>query len=157
MSQGGDGAAAPRPPARRAEVRAIGWSLLCGFLMWVGEALVGTVPLAAHEIVARFSGNAERPSGSDPIPEVCILAVVIAGLSVISLLRFGPRERPHRTTPVTYVMMIVSLAALISGGAMYGLAVMDMAHGETDLAVKALALALGSSLVLALERATQDA
>jgi hypothetical protein len=157
MSTAADDAALAIPPSWRARLGAIGWSLLCGFVMWLGEALIGVVPLGAHELVARFTASAERPSGKDLLPEMCILAVVVAGLNVVSVLRFGPHERRHRMTPVTFVMMIVSLAALMSGATMYGLAAMDLAQGQTDLAYKAWAAALGSSFVMAMERAIIDA
>ncbi len=154
MSHGGEGpAAVPPPPPRRAGLRAIGWSALCGLLIWVGEVVIGAVPLAAHERVARFTEGTE----SDPIPEVCILAVVISGLSVVSLARFGPHVRPFRHTPFMFVMLLVSVITLMSGAVMYGLAVMKLDRGHTELAYMAVGTALLTSFLVALEKAIRDA
>jgi hypothetical protein len=150
MSQGGHEPDGVPPPLPGGGWRTIGQSLLYGLLLWLGEAMIGVVPLGAHELVLRFSGDAGSSAEASLIPEVCILAVVISGLSVVSLLRFGPHGRGRQLDWPEYIMALASLVALIAGAVMYGLAAMKMNHGQTSLAVIALVGALFSSLAIAL-------
>ena len=123
-----------------------------GFLLWLGEAVIGVLPLAAVQLVSRFNGTPV----ADPIAEKCILAVVIAGLSLLSLFRFGPHGRRHRVSVFAYLLALVALLTLLAGGIMYGLAVTEAAKGDTDLASFNLKVALAASLLLALEAAILD-
>lgn len=139
----------PAPlPGRVARLLAIGRRMLDGLLLWMGEAVIGVVPLLAHEVVARF-GKVELAGRT---PEECILAVVISGLALLSLVRFGPRHRREALTRLTYQMGLISLLALVAGAVMYGLAEMGLG-GDSRLAHWALAAAFASSLVIALEEA----
>ncbi len=143
----------PRPVSWRARARAVARGVAAGLLLWAGEAVIGVLPLGAVEIVTRFTGVTAPP----PIAEACILAVVISGLSLLSLLRFGPHQRAHRMTPVSYSLALVSVLTLMAGGLMYGLAATENAHGATGLAYLDLWSALASSFLLALETAILEA
>jgi hypothetical protein len=157
MANGGQGIGAAAQPASRRALLAIGLSIVRGLVLWIGELVIACVPLAAHEIVADFSGEVEPPAGFDPIPEICILAVVISGLSVVSLARFGSGERVFRHTPFSFIMLLLSVFSLMSGAVMYGLAVMRLDHGQTGLAYWATTTALLSSFLIALEKAIREA
>jgi drug/metabolite transporter (DMT)-like permease len=143
----------PRPPSWHTRAWAVIRSVAAGLMLWLGEAVIGVLPLGAVELVGRFRGS-PVPA---PIAEVCILSVVISGLSLLPLLRFGPHQRPHRMTAVSYILALITLVALMAGALMYGLAVTDIAHGDTGLAYLDLKVALAASLLLALEAAILDA
>jgi hypothetical protein len=83
-----------------------------GFAQWIGEALIGLIPLILYVIVNKYSslpviaicsGSAynaltKQYVGCEALPEsaspeICILAVVISGLAVLSVVPFGRRQR----------------------------------------------------------------
>jgi len=84
------------------------WAGLHGVGQWVGEAVIGLIPLAIFEGVHRYSSLpiAATCPKQDPNPytkvltnctalienssqEVCILAIVISGLAVLSVVPLG--------------------------------------------------------------------
>ena len=139
----------------RSKLRRIAWSSLCGVLVWAGEAVVGVVPLGAHEVVA---GHAKlMPDAGAPVAEVCILSVVTSGLSLTSLLRFGPHKRTVEMTPFTYVMGIISMICLMVGALMYGLAATANGRDDDSSIYFVLYVALVSSFSMALEKSILEA
>jgi hypothetical protein len=156
MSEGGHHAEATATPATGRAALAIGKSVLHGAILWLAEVAIACVPLTAHEIVAEFSGGAEPSGRFDPIPEICILAVVISGLSIVSLARFGAHE-PAKHTPFTFIMLLPSVFSLMSGAVMYGLAAMGLDHGRTSLAYWAVSASLLTSFLITLEKSVREA
>lgn len=91
---------------------------------WLGEAVVGLIPLLAYLAIHQFGhlpvasvcqglDGAGSPTGCIQLaetvaPEVCILAVVISGLSVISVAR-------RESTIWTYLLVLFAVIALILG------------------------------------------
>src|ERR1700690_1871463 len=88
---------APRPPPR-----AVWEAMFDAFVHWAGEAAIGLIPLLAHEVVAGFG----KAPTTNVTPELCILTVVISGLAIFSLLRFGPHQRRLKLTALTYLMAL---------------------------------------------------
>jgi hypothetical protein len=146
---------------------------LRGLGQWIGEAVIGLIPLIVYELVHRFSNlplaatcppQAITPNqplvNCTPVietasQEICILAVVISGLAVLSIV---PLSQEHqRTTIWTRLLILLAVLALMVGSLFYGL---FTAHLERDADVMvyfALAVALVSSLCLSIERAIMAA
>lgn len=154
--EGGHDTEATAAPATGRAAWAIGQSVLHGTIVWLAEVAIACVPLTAHEIVAEFSRGAEPSGRFDPIPEICIFAVVISGLSIVSLARFGAHE-PAKHTPLTFLMLLSSVFSLVSGAVMYGLAVMGLDHGRTGLAYWAVTASLLTSFLITLRKSVREA
>ncbi len=137
----------------RVRLPALCRSVAARLLLWAGENVIALLPLGAAVLIPRFSGHPVP----EPVPEVCILAVVNSGLSLLPLLRFGPHQRVHRMTPISYTLALASLLTLMAGGMMYGLAVTENAHGDTGLAYLNLTVSEASSFLLAIEIAILEA
>ncbi|WP_158808478.1 hypothetical protein [Beijerinckia sp. L45] len=138
-------------------------------LRWLGEAVVGLVPLMAFKILQIFSQPTihlylcpvDKPIGpgfcqlfgEDASQEVCILTVVISGLALWSLLKVasGPSREP--ITPLTQVQVILSVLSLLSGAMLYALYGAHIAKDADRFSYIILAVALMSSLFIAIERA----
>lgn len=74
----------------------------------------------------------------------------------MSLARFDSRQqRTH--TPYTFVMFLLSVFPLMAGAVMYGLAVMGLDRGRTDLAYWDVTEALLNSFLIALEKSVREA
>ena len=125
-------------------------SLACGLLIWAGEAIVGIVPLGAHKVVAQHSKAATGLD--DPTAEVCILTVVISGLSLMSAFKFKPDKNSIKMTPMTYFFVVLALLALIVGAIMYGIVVTHLGKDGDDYIYNILYIALGASFFMAAEK-----
>jgi hypothetical protein len=140
---------------------------LHGFVQWMGEAAIGLIPWAVWFATHRFAilptlatcGTNEAglyncvPVVESPSPEICILAVVISGLAVLSVGRLG-RQRERQFTVFTYILMTLALLSLIFGSLFYALFTAHMAKNAADtITYGILAVALLSSVSLALEGA----
>jgi hypothetical protein len=144
-----------------------------GLIQWVGEAAVGLIPWLAYMLTHNFSMSiyvtalcSPRVLDSDfasfhancvqltdsPIPEICILAVVISGLSLLSIGQFAPgRPRPPRTA-LTYLMLILAIGSLLAGAIFYALITAHLEGvGLEKWSYLVLSVALISSLTLALQ------
>jgi hypothetical protein len=144
-----------------------------GLVQWACEAVVGLIPLGAYalahgsddgrvitalcnHVVLDGAYNAFSTycvqTPESPLQEICVLAVVISGLSLISIAQFSPSRRQPPRTPVTLLMSALAVGSLVAGGILYG---QITAHrGVIDEWVyAALAIALISSLILAIQEA----
>ena len=146
-----------------------------GLVQWIGEAVVGLMPWLAYSLTHDFPRtkvyltalcNTDvlenqftvfskycRELPDSVIPEICILAVVISGLSVLS---FGPGRRKSRT-PFALLMMIFALVSFFVGGVFYALVTSHLVEIEPRWAYAALFVALGSSFLLSMQEAVLHA
>ena len=95
----------------------VGSKIVEACIVWLFEALVGLIPLGAHYFIHIVATIAERPAlclpdlhgchlvSDAPYAEICILAVVIAGISVIGSLGFGHHFRRSELTRLTYALI----------------------------------------------------
>src|SRR5262245_305605 len=112
-----------------------------GLVQWVCEAVVGLIPLGAYVLAHgaddgriitalcnqrvldnaynAFSAHCAQVAES-PLQEICVLAVVISGLSLISIAQFSPSRRQSPRTPVTLLMSALAIGSLVAGGIFYG-------------------------------------
>jgi hypothetical protein len=145
---------------------------LRGILQWIAEAIIGVIPLIVFVFVHQFSSlpitavcSREESAASGllsdckqiletPSQEICILAVVISGLAVLSVV---PQIRPQsrHVTWFTRMLVLAAMLSLIFGSLSYGLftAHLDKNADAVTYYILALALALLSSLFLSLEGA----
>jgi hypothetical protein len=144
-------------------------------VQWAGEAFIGLIPYIAFVVLHKYSRQhlmtalcpAQTPSPANGIvfnclplqedasQEICILAVVISGLALLSIVPL--RERPRPITPFTYVLMLLLIGSLIFGAIFYGLFATHNDQGAEAITYLVLFTALGSSLVLTLDGAIIDA
>lgn len=142
---------------------------LYGFAQWLGEAVIGIIPLFMYELVHRYSKRpitATCPDQNTAInqlyfgcskivesasQEICILAVVISGLAVLSISPIGNRER--RRTVFTRLLLLLAVISLIVGSLFYAFYTAHLDHDADAITYYVLAVALISSLCLALEDA----
>jgi hypothetical protein len=144
-----------------------------GFVQWVGEAFVGLIPLAAYSVAhwvskpvyltalcsqavtqqyAQFAPNCVQLA-DNPHQEICILAVVISGLSVLSIAQFAPGRRRSPRTAFTYLMMMFSILALAFGALFYALITVHLDKDIAPWSITVLGVALASSFFLAMQEA----
>lgn len=155
------------PP--RSANRPLAWRLftagLSALVLWSGEALVGLVPLLGHLVVANFSTHlvylAYCQAGTKtclevtetlPVAEINIISVVTCGLGILSLVKFGPTSRSHRT-PMTYLAGIAALGLLIFASFLYALTSAGIGAGSSVVTIWVLVFSLLVSFYLALEDA----
>jgi hypothetical protein len=142
-----------------------------GCVLWAGEAVVGLIPLAAYVFAHGFARrgylNAICGSGAleqwarfadhcleypdSPLQEICVLSVVISGLSLLSIGQFSPGRRVSPRTALTYLMQTLAILSLLAGRIFYGLITAHLNDGHDDWAYAALVVALVSSFVLAIQ------
>jgi hypothetical protein len=147
---------------------------LHGFVQWIGEAFIGLIPYIVFVAVHRYSSlpiTATCPKQApNPITgqvfsctplhenasqEICILAVVISGLALLSV---APIRQPSRPITVfTYLLILLAIGSLIFGALFYALFTAHLDQDADAITYLVLATALGSSLFLALEGAIIDA
>lgn len=143
------------------------------FVQWLGETCVGLIPLLAYEVMHTYATTPSPPMVCPPqqgpyllnchpladnvSQEVCILTVVISGLAVLSLANLGPRRRQAPNTVWTYLLIVITIMALISGALLYAVFGVRIDKGADTVTLLVLAIALASSLFLALEGAILDA
>jgi hypothetical protein len=147
---------------------------LYGLGQWLGEAVIGLIPLALFEVAHRYSTGpvtAICPEQKAPLAfgylsgctrltetpsqEICILAVVISGLAILSTHVPGPGGRP--TTIFTRLLVVAALLALIFGSLLYAFYTVHLDKNADELTYIALYVALLSSFFLAIEGAMLSA
>ncbi len=153
---------------KRGPWRKVGNVCLSSFVLWAGEAAIGLVPLLTHFTVSTFSNrmvvaahcrNFEVPlehccvAANTPYAEMNILAVVISGLGLLSLIQFGPRGRRALFTPMTFLAAISSIGLLIVGSLLYALTASGISAGSENVTYEVLGLAMAVSFYLNLEEA----
>jgi hypothetical protein len=141
-----------------------------GFAQWIGEALIGLIPWILYvsvnkysslPIIAICSGSAynaytKQYAGCTALPEsaspeICILAVVISGLAVLSVVPFGRRQR--EITIWTRLLVLLAILALIFGSLFYALFTAHLDRDADTMVYIVLLVALVSSLCLSIEGA----
>jgi hypothetical protein len=147
-------------PRRMAVVHGLG--------QWLGEAAIGIIPWVVYEMVHRYAdlpliaACPKQPGSSTPLndctriadsasQEICILAVVISGLAVLSVVPLG-EQRKRPITVWTRLLVLFAVVALIFGSLFYGLFTAHLDRGADAITYYFLAIALLSSLCLSIEK-----
>lgn len=138
------------------------------FLVWCGEAFVGLIPLLAHYGIAAAATRTEfealctsdvkncHLTSDTPFAEICIVAVVTAGVSAVASLGYGHHMRTTPPNGITFLLLLLSLAACIVGVGMYVVSTIGILNSSVGWATWAtLIAALVASLFLSLERAVR--
>jgi hypothetical protein len=147
---------------------------LHGLLQWIGEAVIGLIPLIVFEAVHSFSrlpvtgicslGSLDQaknlymaciPAPEGASQEICILAVVISGLAVLSVIPITSRQRP--ITVWTRPLVLVALISLVFGSLFYAMYSAHLDKSADTISSIVLVAALISSLFLAIEGAILEA
>ncbi|MHB8885814.1 MAG: hypothetical protein ACYC5H_12205 [Methylovirgula sp.] len=144
-----------------------------GIIQWAGETLIGLIPLAAYEITRNFSAptaklmscplsetvylSACSPLVESASQEMCILTVVISGLSLLSIARIGFDGNHAQITTFTRLLMIFAIASLVAGALLYAFYSAHIDHSANNFTISVLAMALVSSFFISLERAILEA
>lgn len=85
-------------------------------MMWIGDTVVGMIPLLAHWFTFTFSDIA-------PIsvqPEACILTVVTSGLAINAIFSLAFEKKTSRVVSrITYFAFFMALFSLIGGLILY--------------------------------------
>jgi hypothetical protein len=137
--------------AERLGSHTLGRDVRDALFVWSGEAFVGMLPLLTHLIAGRYSTIPTTASEPQFQAEICILAVVTSGLSMLALLPFGPKARIAGFTPFTYWLFLVTLGSLIFSTMLYVFFLAEI-NRRTDLVTWAtLATALFGSFGLTME------
>jgi len=142
-----------------------------GIGQWLGEAAIGLIPLFVYELVHRYSSlpmtatctkavvQAYMPPQLNCTPivesssqEVCILAVVISGLAVLSVVPLG-HKNARKITGWTRILILFAVIALITGSLFYALFTAHLDRDATTVTYYVLAMALLSSFFLSVEGA----
>jgi hypothetical protein len=148
----------------------IGRAVLSAAIVSAGEAAVGLIPLMSHLVVANFSrpvlvqyvcAGAYKDMNDChlitvdklPLAEMDILAVVISGLGLITLFRFGETRRQVRFTPMTYLTAIAGVGLLILGSLLYSFSSAGISANDSTVTIVVLILSVVVSFYLALEEA----
>jgi hypothetical protein len=145
-----------------------------GFAQWIGEAVIGLIPWIVYVYVNTYSdvpitGLCSKqsfnqynktymscaPLSQSASQEICILAVVISGLAVLSVVTLGARHRP--ITIWTRLLTLMAILALIFGALSYGFFMSHLDRNADTITYAILAVALFSSLCLAIEGAILSA
>jgi hypothetical protein len=146
------------------------------FTRWFGEACIGLIPLLAFIIMHHyatptvqllscpsktridyFSINSCIPLADNIAQEICILTVVISGLAILSLFNIGAKGRRAPATPFSFFLIVAAILALLAGALLYALFGVHIDRGADTIVWWVLAIALFSSLFLAIEGAILDA
>ena len=141
-----------------------------GFAQWIGEAVIGLIPWIVYVYVNTYSDvpatglcnkqsfnmaakvyNYCTPLSQSASQEICILAVVISGLAVLSVATLGQKQRP--ITVWTRLLMLMAILALIFGALSYGFFMSHLDRNADTVTYAILSVALLSSLCLAIEGA----
>jgi hypothetical protein len=142
-------------------------------VQWAGETCVGLIPLLAFEMMHKYASvrgdifkctftNPPYFSGCSPVvesisQEMCILTVVITGLSLLSVVNIGPQRRHAANTVLTYVLIVMTILALLAGMLLYAIFGAHIDREAENVTAGVLAVALIGSLFLSLEGAILDA
>jgi hypothetical protein len=139
-------------------------------VQWLGEAVVGLIPLAAHLLTHEFGEgpyvsalcvrNVDKLQSfysqckitpESPLQEICVLAVVISGLSLLSIGQFASGRRKSPRNAITYLMQLLAILSLLAGGLFYALISAHLDSGHESWTYVVLGVALVSSFVLAMQ------
>jgi len=145
-----------------------------GFVQWIGEAVVGLIPWLAFSLTHGLSRPTDslalctphsglvpgdlttgpcRILSDNAYQEVCILAVVISGLALLSIGQFAQGRRKSPRNAFTYFMQLCAIVSLVAGAIFYALITAHLDRGIALWTYAALGVALVSSLCLALQEA----
>jgi hypothetical protein len=138
------------------------------------EAIIGLIPLGLYLVVNKYSSlpsiglcqeAAYNPytrlyAGCERLPEspaaeICILAIVISGLAILSVVPFGRKQRQF--TIWTGILVLLALIALILGALFYALFTAHLDRNADMITYVVLMTALMSSLCLSIEGAILEA
>lgn len=149
-------------------------AVLYGLAQWLGEAVIGVIPLFMYEMAFKYSHRAviaTCPEESiaanqtyfgctriveSPSQEICILAVVISGLALLSIAPISSKKR-RTITVFTRLLLIPALISLIAGSLFYAFFTAHLDQNADVITYYILSVALISSLCLAIEDAILSA
>jgi hypothetical protein len=115
-------------------------AVVSGWVQWVGEAVVGLLPLFAYMLNhgfgadryvsalcnSRINDNPAMPMSGNcmaiedsPLAEICVLSMVISGLSLLSSVQFASGRRQTPRNPLTYLMQLAAILSLVAGALFY--------------------------------------
>jgi hypothetical protein len=125
-------------------------------VQWAGETCVGLIPLLAFEMMHKYA-SVRGDMVESISQEMCILTVVISGLSLLSVVNIGPQRRHAANTVLTYVLIVMTILALLAGMLLYAIFGAHIDREAENVTAGVLAVALIGSLFLSLEGAILDA
>jgi hypothetical protein len=153
-----------------------GRAVFNGCVQWAGEAVVGLLPLfayvlnhgfgtdqlipalcspVAHQAFARYADVcADNPDS--PLAEICVLAVVISGLSLLSIAQFARGRRQTPKNAITYLMMLLAILSLVAGTLFYARITSHSNEGHEEWTYITLMVALVSSFALAIQESIAE-
>jgi hypothetical protein len=149
-------------------------AILYGLAQWVGEAVIGVIPLFMYEMAFKYSQRpitATCPPQSinannlyynctklldNPSQEICILAVVISGLALLSTSPITSKK-PRTITVFTRLLIVPALISLIAGSVFYAFFIARLDLNADAITYYILFVALISSFCLAVEDAVLSA
>lgn len=139
-------------------------------VLWTGEATIGPLPLMTHVIVTHYSIKVAVPALCDvgmrncreipeklPSAEMDILAVIVCGLALLSLINFGPNKKRRIFTPLTYLAGITNVLLMVFGSILYAIVTAGIGQDNESVTTPILILSLVASFYLAFEEAWLDA
>jgi hypothetical protein len=147
-----------------------------GCVQWAGEAVVGLLPLFAYVLNHGFGNDQFIPAlctagahrnfaayadwcvdnPDSPLAEVCVLAVVISGLSLLSIAQFARGRRQPPKNALTYLMMLLAIMSLVAGTLFYARITSHSNKGHEEWTYITLIVALVSSFVLAIQESIAE-
>jgi hypothetical protein len=128
-------------------------------IIWGAEALVGLLPLFADLLVSQHIDSHKLPGIEvhNSLLEECILAVVISGLALVSiLLKSSPGPKPLSHELGTCYMVGIAFAAMMSAAVFYGLISAGISSNPEQIVYPALVMALASSFSIAIRNAMKE-
>jgi len=132
-------------------------AVLRAFLKWLGETVIGLIPLLARILFLMTSDAGAHHVGLLPLEEVNIVTVVICGLGLLSLFHLNPHGEEGSSryfTPITYLIALMALLLLVGASLLYAVGVAGIANGNATLPTFAgLGIAALVTLYLAIEQA----
>jgi hypothetical protein len=140
--------------------------------MWVGDIMVGLIPLLADSVLENYAqvpkrlARCQQDAAGMPIActwirdsseaEFCIFAVVVAGLTLLPMIQPSGGRTPTVGDWARYVAGLGLLVITVAAGILYGLIASGI-NGDTTVPVRAaLVGAIAVSFILTLDRAARD-
>jgi drug/metabolite transporter (DMT)-like permease len=140
-------------PLKSRKFSPVGHDITKAFIVWLGGAVIGMIPLLTHSLLESYSKQASEITIQTFYAELCIVAIVVSGLSLLQTIPYGPRPRRAPFTAWTYLVCLATLLSLIYGAMFYAVAVTDVGMLSPTAAWYTLIAAIGGSLGIVLERA----